>query len=81
MISCESVSRIAIVVLEQNHARVGEALMKSRKSCACATAADVLFEAIVKGVVADNSRIKTLGILWQLRKIADGLPIIEGSAG
>jgi hypothetical protein len=53
--------------------------MKSRKSCACATAADVPFEAILKGVVVKYDRIDTMDILWQLRrKIAEGFAIIEG---
>jgi len=74
MISCDNVSGIATVGSAENHARVGEVLMKSRKSFT--NAADVPFEAIVKGVVAEYDRTKTLGILWRLkRKI---LAIIDG---
>ena len=73
-------AELELAGIEQAHVRVGEALMKSRKSCACATAADVPFEAILKGVVVEYDRIGTMDILWQLRrKIAEGFAIIEGA--
>jgi hypothetical protein len=60
------------------YVRVGEALTKSKKSCACATADDSSFEAIPRGAETEYERVKTLCSFWQLRnEIADGRTIIE----